>query len=240
MGVSAGSTVDSAVRGGVERGSAVHDFDAIVGASIARGAAPAAPDADFAGDAARRSTSRSPRRAATRARALVTFGVLSAAGVALGASVIVSVEVSQNPLTRGAPVLSGEKLAASAKTAPADPRVPFGATTALGSELAVGVSDPIAYSPSPKAVGVGGGVAVVSTVTLTNLGSGPVQPGLGFAVEDTTGTRIFDAPGGILLEATRSLQPGESATYRVAFSVADLPKLALRVSSGDDTVVIGR
>lgn len=232
MGVSGGTAVKEAVPGAADHTSATHEFAAIVGAPTARVGIPAC-------SAPASTASRAPRRTGSRTRAVVVFGVLSAAGVALAASIIVAVEVSQNPVAQSTRVLSGEKLAAAAKTASGSPRVPFGGTTALGSDLAISVSDPIAYTPSPEAVGTGDGVGVVSSVTVTNLGPGPVQPRLDLTLEDTSGTRIFDDTGGIRLGGTRTLQPGESATYRAAFAVANVRDMALRVSTGNDAVVIG-
>lgn len=221
MGVSVGSVTEAEITPGA-------DFDAIVGAYRVPNAAPARIPSPVV---------RARSRRAARTQALIAFGALVVAGIALGASVIVSVELTQNSIMVGSQVLRGGKLTSAAGAQAAPQGVAFGSTTQIGNDLGVTVSDPIAYTPSPAAVGAASGIDVTSTVTVTNLSAGPLQPQLEFAVEGTAATRVFDAPNGIRTAAVRALQPGESATYRVVFAVGDPQKMSVRVSSGADQII---
>lgn len=111
----------------------------------------------------------------------------------------------------------------------------FGDTQAWDDGVSMTVSEPEPFSPSDLAAGADQADDVIFTLTITNDSSENVQPVV-FSSLDSDGveaTRIFDvgAEGGqVGIPPTTAVLPGESITWREAWSVADADALTMETS----------
>ena len=118
--------------------------------------------------------------------------------------------------------------------APAE-ELSFGETTAWGDGVSMTVSGPEPFTPSDVAIGADQAENLVFTLTITNDSSENVQPVVLSRLEsgDAEVTRIFDvaAEGGqVGIPPTTAIPPGDSITWREAWSVDDPDSLTMRTA----------
>jgi len=111
----------------------------------------------------------------------------------------------------------------------------FGETFAWDDGVSMTVSEPEPFTPSDLAMGADQAVNLAFTLTITNDSSENVQPVVfsRLASGDTDATRIFDvgAEGGqVGIPPTTAILPGESITWREAWSVADPDSLTMQTA----------
>lgn len=239
--------VDTATGpGGVAIAASGADFDDIIGARAdampASDGVPAAagrPDATRTIAAATTAATPRARRRGGRAPALAAMTALAVSGIVIAGALVAAADLTvRGALTDTRAVLASDS--ADPAKAAGSKSIAFGSVAGLGDDLAVTVSDPIAFAPSPRAIGADAGIDVVSTVTVTNLGSGPVDPSVALVALGTPATRVFDPAQGIRTATGALLGAGDSMSYRVAWAVGDVAKLALSVTApSGDAVVYG-
>lgn len=235
--------VDTATGpGGIAIAASGADFDDIIGARAdAMPASDGMPAASGRPDATRTIAAATPRarRRGGRAPALAAMTALAVSGIVIAGALVAAADLTvRGALTDTRAVLASDS--ADPAKATASKSIAFGSVAGLGDDLAVTVSDPIAFAPSPRAIGADAGIDVVSTVTVTNLGSGPVDPSVALVALGTPATRVFDPAQGIRTSTVVSLGAGDSMSYRVAWAVGDVAKLALSVTApSGDAVVYG-
>ncbi|MDF2575315.1 MAG: hypothetical protein K0S05_2227 [Agromyces sp.] len=120
----------------------------------------------------------------------------------------------------------------------------FGETMAWADGVSMTVSAPEPFAPSDVAVGADQAVDLVFTLTITNDSSENVQPIVASTLSSggSEANRIIDvgAEGGqIGIPPTTPILPGQSITWREAWSVADADSLTMQTapSFGYDPVV---
>ena len=118
--------------------------------------------------------------------------------------------------------------------APVD-ELAFGETMAWADGVSMTVSGPEPFTPSDVAVGADQAENLVFTLTITNDSSENVQPVVLSRLEsdDVEVTRIFDvaAEGGqVGIPPTTAIPPGDSITWREAWSVDDPGSLTMRTA----------
>jgi hypothetical protein len=111
----------------------------------------------------------------------------------------------------------------------------FGDTQAWDDGVSMTVSGPEPFTPSDLAAGADQAEDVVFTLTITNDSSENVQPVVFSRLESdgVEATRILDvgAEGGqVGIPPTTAVLPGESLTWREAWSVADSASLTLQTA----------
>ena len=111
----------------------------------------------------------------------------------------------------------------------------FGETMEWDDGVSMTVSEPEPFTPSDLAAGADQAVDLVFTLTITNDSSENVQPVVvsTLSSDGTEATRIFDigADGGqVGIPPTTAILPGESITWREAWSVADEGSLTMQTS----------
>ncbi|MEI5582470.1 MULTISPECIES: DUF2510 domain-containing protein [unclassified Agromyces] len=111
----------------------------------------------------------------------------------------------------------------------------FGDTMTWDDGVSMTVSAPEPYTPSELSAGADQAVDLVFTLTITNDSPENVQPVVlsTLSSDGTEATRIFDvgAEGGqVGIPPTTAILPGESITWREAWSVADESSLTMQTS----------
>jgi len=111
----------------------------------------------------------------------------------------------------------------------------FGDTQTWDDGVSMTVSGPEPFTPSDLAAGADQAEDVVFTLTITNDSSENVQPVVfsGLESDGVEATRILDvgAEGGqVGIPPTTAVLPGESITWREAWSVADSTSLSMRTA----------
>ncbi|MGR2753366.1 DUF2510 domain-containing protein [Agromyces arachidis] len=111
----------------------------------------------------------------------------------------------------------------------------FGDTMVWDDGVSMTVSEPEAYSPSDLSAGADQAEDLVFTLTITNDSSENVQPVVlsTLSSDGTEATRIIDigADGGqVGIPPTTAVLPGESITWREAWSVADADSLTMQTA----------
>lgn len=111
----------------------------------------------------------------------------------------------------------------------------FGDTMVWDDGVSMTVSEPEPFSPSDLSAGADQAEDVVFTLTITNDSSENVQPVVlsTLSSDGTEATRIFDvgAEGGqVGIPPTTAVLPGESITWREAWSVANAGSLTMQTS----------
>jgi hypothetical protein len=111
----------------------------------------------------------------------------------------------------------------------------FGDTMVWDDGVSMTVSGPEPFSPSDLSAGADQAENLVFTLTITNDSSENVQPIVlsTLSSDGTEATRIFDvgAEGGqVGIPPTTAVLPGESITWREAWSVADAASLTMQTS----------
>jgi hypothetical protein len=111
----------------------------------------------------------------------------------------------------------------------------FGDTMVWDDGVAMTVSGPEPFSPSDLSAGADQAEDLVFTLTITNDSSENVQPVVlsTLSSDGTEATRIFDvgAEGGqVGIPPTTAVLPGESITWREAWSVADAGSLTMQTA----------
>jgi hypothetical protein len=111
----------------------------------------------------------------------------------------------------------------------------FGETMEWGDGVTMTVSEPETFTPSDLAAGADQAENLVFTLTITNDSSENVQPIVvsTLASDGTEATRLIDigAEGGqVGIPPTTPVLPGESITWREAWSVADSASLTMETA----------
>ena len=111
----------------------------------------------------------------------------------------------------------------------------FGDTQAWDDGVSMTVSEPEPFTPSDLAAGADQAEDVIFTLTITNDSSENVQPVVlpSLDSDGVEATRIFDvgAEGGqVGIPPTTAVLPGESITWREAWSVADADALTMEAA----------
>lgn len=111
----------------------------------------------------------------------------------------------------------------------------FGDTMTWDDGVSMTVSEPEPYTPSDLSAGADQAEDLVFTLTITNDSTENVQPVVLSTLSSggTEATRIFDvgAEGGqVGIPPTTAILPGESITWREAWSVADAASLTMQTA----------
>ncbi|KRE29099.1 hypothetical protein ASG80_20410 [Agromyces sp. Soil535] len=111
----------------------------------------------------------------------------------------------------------------------------FGETMTWEDGVSMTVSEPETFTPSDLAMGADQAKNLAFTLTITNDSSENIQPVVfsRLASDGTEATRIFDvgADGGqVGIPPTTAILPGESITWREAWSVADPDSLTMQTA----------
>ncbi|MFC8193748.1 hypothetical protein ACFUMH_18995 [Cellulomonas sp. NPDC057328] len=115
----------------------------------------------------------------------------------------------------------------------ADMTVAFGETFVYEDGLEVAVAAPAPYQPSPYASGVGAtGEHMRFAVTLTNNTAEEYHPVLFFTSVTSGGaaaTEIHDYGSDLALAPSEPVQPGQSVTFEVAYTITDPASVVMEV-----------
>lgn len=119
--------------------------------------------------------------------------------------------------------------------APTTDGLGFGETMSWSNGVSMSVSEPEPFTPSDLALGADEAANLVFTLTITNDSSENVQPVVLSMLDSggTEATRILDvgAEGGqVGIPPTTAILPGDSITWREAWSVADPGSLTMRTA----------
>lgn len=111
----------------------------------------------------------------------------------------------------------------------------FGDTMTWDDGVTMSVAEPEPFTPSDLSAGADQAVNLVFTLTITNDSSENLQPVVisTLSSDGTEATRIFDigADGGqVGIPPTTAILPGESITWREAWSVADEASLTMQTA----------
>ncbi|TPW72241.1 hypothetical protein [Schumannella sp. 10F1B-5-1] len=176
-----------------------------------------------------------------RGEAVALFGAtLSFSAIALAAifgytSAPIAADAALADTGRSAASITDAGAGADAPAAPV-----FGQTVHVG-DFDVTVSAPAEFEPSRRASGDEQSAQRVVTVTATNTGSKSTE--LDLVISASAGgaatTPIIDSALGLSAGRTGVVEPGESATFRLAYSTDAPDSLAVRIASGFDAVTVG-
>lgn len=176
-----------------------------------------------------------------RGEAVALFGAtLSFSAIALAAifgytSAPIAADAALADTGRSAAAISDADTGAAAPAAPV-----FGQTVHVG-DFDVTISAPAEFEPSRRASGDEQSAQRVVTVTATNTGAKSTE--LDLVISASAGgaatTPIIDSALGLSAGRTGVVEPGESATFRLAFSTDAPDSLAVRIASGFDAVTVG-
>jgi hypothetical protein len=118
----------------------------------------------------------------------------------------------------------------------ASPALAFGDIAVYEDGLEVGVSAPVAFTPSDTAAGNEGFTQFVRIdVTLTNGTAETFDPTFAYVTVSSggaEGSQVFDAANEISSTPSTSVLPGQSMTFPVVFGVTDPADLTMEVNVG--------